>query len=57
MVSHGHGAQTPEDFRSLIERFLKEADFPVEPVMRRRCIKIDQTRDWSLICRSGIILF
>ena len=53
MVRHGHGSQTTEDFRLLIERFLKEAEFPFEPPSRRRCIKIDQTRDWP----TGLNLF
>ena len=50
MVRHGHGSQTPEDFRMLISRFLLESEFPYEPVARRKCIKIDQTRDWQISC-------
>ncbi|CAL1128171.1 unnamed protein product [Cladocopium goreaui] len=56
MVRHGHGSQTTEDFRALIERFLKEAEFPFEPPARRRCIKLDQTRDWPLTTATLALL-
>lgn len=57
LVRHGHSCQTPDDFQRVIQQFLNEASFPHEPVSNRYCVKVDQTRDWSLVGVLRVVCF
>ena len=48
MVRFGKTCQTPDDILKVINEFLQQADFPFEPPASRRCVKINQARDWFL---------
>lgn len=52
IISHGRKVETPNDFVDVIGSFLKQADFPHEPVSNRVAFKLDQTRDWSIDCSN-----
>lgn len=48
MVRFGKTCQTPDDIVKVVNEFLQQADFPFEPPAARRCVKINQARDWFL---------
>lgn len=48
IVKWGGFVETPQDFRDVIQKWLSEGNFPFEPGACRKCVLVDQTRDWRL---------